>query len=55
MRTSGRGEVIIPEYEGGKLAGQLIPEIRGRPATFGMTARKEYRSNDLHVLLNELR
>jgi voltage-gated potassium channel len=31
MRTSGADEVIIPEYEGGKLAGQLIQKYASAP------------------------
>ncbi|GAC1616841.1 MAG: hypothetical protein NVS9B13_02770 [Candidatus Acidiferrum sp.] len=31
MRTSGADEVIIPEYEGGKLAGQLIQKYAHSP------------------------
>jgi voltage-gated potassium channel len=31
MRTSGADEVIIPEFEGGKLAGQLIQKYASAP------------------------
>jgi hypothetical protein len=30
MRTSGADEVVIPEYEGGKLARQLLQKYAGQ-------------------------